>query len=250
MKILENKVSIVTGGGSGIGRAICKFFAAEGAKVVVSDIDEVGGRETVNAITEMGGEAFFMKSDTSKPADHQILVDETVKRYGGLHISVNNAGIGGPQVPTGEYPIEGWDHVIAVNLSGVFYGMRYQIPAMLNSGSGSIINMASILGIVGFANASAYAAAKHGVLGLTKNAAIEYASKNIRVNSIGPGFIMTPLLENHLDEAGLKYVSSLHPIGRLGKSEEVAELTLWLASDKASFVTGSYYTIDGGYTAQ
>ena len=242
MKILDNKVSIVTGGGSGIGRAICKLFAAEGAKVVVSDIDEVGGGETVKAITEMGGEAFFMKSDTSKPADHQILVDETVKRYGGLHISVNNTGIGGPQVPTGEYPIEGWDHVIAVNLSGVFYGMRYQIPAMLKSGGGSIINMASILGIVGFANASAYAAAKHGVLGLTKNAAIEYASKNIRV--------MTPLLENHLDEAGLKYVSSLHPIGRLGKSEEVAELTLWLASDKASFVTGSYYTIDGGYTAQ
>ncbi len=249
MKVLENKVAIVTGAGSGIGRATAILYATEGAKVVVSDIDEKGGNETVSEIKSKEGDAIFIKADSSKPEENKQLVDQTVKHYGRLHIAVNNAGIGGPSAPVGEYPVDGWDKVIAINLSGVFYGMRYQIPAMLKSGEGSIINMASILGSVGFANSSAYVAAKHGVVGLTKNAAVEYATKNVRVNSIGPGFISTPMLDKNLDKETLKFLETKHPIGRLGKSEEVAELALWLASSKSSFVTGSYYTVDGGYTA-
>ncbi|CAN5411023.1 SDR family NAD(P)-dependent oxidoreductase [soil metagenome] len=250
MKWIEDKVAIVTGSGSGIGKAIATVLAMEGAKVVVSDIDESGGNDTVKVINDMGGTAFFISSDTSKPSDQQSLVDQTVKYYGGLHIACNNAGIGGPTLPVGEYPIEGWDKVISINLSGVFYGMRYQLPAMMKSGGGSIVNIASILGLVGFELSSAYVAAKHGVIGLTQNAAIEYAAKNIRVNAICPGFINTPLLGKNLDSAMIDSLIALHPIGRLGKAEEVAELALWLCSSKASFVTGSYYTIDGGYTAK
>ena len=249
MNDLLNKIAIVTGGGSGIGREIAYKYAAEGAKVVVSDVDEKGGNETVSYITNKNGIATFIKSDTSKSEDCKSLVDETVKKYGGLHIACNNAGIGGPSEPVGEYPIAGWDKVISINLSGVFYGMRYQIPAMLASGGGVIVNMASILGCVGFKNSAAYVAAKHGILGLTQNAAIEYGEQNIRVNAIGPGFIVTPLLTKNLDAPTMKWLETLHPIGRLGKPEEVAELALWLSSSKASFVTGSYYTIDGGYTA-
>src|SRR6476620_6424872 len=149
MKLLENKVAIITGAGSGIGKAISLLYAAEGAKIVVSDIDEKGGNETVSEIRAKGGEAFFVKADTSKPDDNKNIVEQAVKQFGGLHIAVNNAGIGGPLLPTGEYPIESWEKVIAVNLSGVFYGMRYQIPAMISSGGGSIVNIASILGKVG-----------------------------------------------------------------------------------------------------
>jgi NAD(P)-dependent dehydrogenase (short-subunit alcohol dehydrogenase family) len=250
MNILQNKVAIITGAGSGIGRAIAELYAAEGANVLVSDINEKGGEETVDLITKKSGKAFFVKADTSNPSDNKNLVDEAVKKFGALHIAVNNAGIGGPIKPTGEYPVDGWDKVIAINLSGVFYGMRYQIPAMLEAGGGTIVNMASILGKVGTKGSPAYVAAKHGVVGLTETAAIEYAAQNIRVNSIGPGYILTPLLTNTLDDATMKMLAGLHPIGRLGRAEEVAELALWLNSDKSSFVTGSYYNIDGGYLAQ
>lgn len=250
MKKLENKVAIVTGGGSGIGRAISLLYAFEGAKIIVSDIDEKGGLETVIQIKATGGEAIFVKADTSKPDDSKKVVDRAVKEYGALHIAVNNAGIGGPISPVGEYPIEGWDKVISINLSGVFYGLRYQIPAILSSGGGSIVNIASILGKVGAKGSAAYVAAKHGVVGLTEATALEYADKKIRINSIGPGYIVTPLLTNSLDEATMKALVSLHPIGRLGTAEEVAELALWLNSDKASFVTGAYYNVDGGYLAQ
>ncbi len=250
MGILKNKVAIITGAGSGIGKATALLFAREGAKVVISDIDESNGQSVVKEIQSNNGEAFFIKADSSSAEENENLVKETLKKYGALHIAVNNAGIGGPQAPVGEYPIDGWEKVISLNLSGVFYGMRYQIPAMQKSGSGSIINMASILGSVGFATSSAYVAAKHGVVGLTKNGALEYAQENIRVNSIGPGFIKTPLVEENLDADTLKFLETKHAMGRLGEPNEVAELCLWLASDKSSFVTGSYYTVDGGYTAQ
>jgi len=250
MKLLENKVAIITGAGSGIGKAISLLYANEGAKIVVSDISEKGGNETVSEIKAKGGEAIFVKADTSKVDDNKNVVDQAVKQFGGLHIAVNNAGISGPLSPTGEYPIDGWDKVIAINLSGVFYGLRYQIPAILEAGGGSIVNVASILGKVGTKGSAAYVAAKHGVIGLTEAAALEYADKKIRINSIGPGYIHTPLLTNSLSDEAMKALVGLHPIGRLGTSEEVAELALWLNSDKASFVTGSYYNVDGGYLAQ
>ncbi len=250
MNILQNKVAIVTGGGSGIGKAIALLYASEGAKVTVSDVDEAGGKATVAEIKANAGEAIFIKADTSKPAESERVVAETVKQFGGLHIAVNNAGIGGPLAPVGDYPIDGWDKVISVNLSGVFYGLRYQIPAMLTSGAGSIVNIASILGKVGTKFSPAYVAAKHGVVGLTEAAALGYADQKIRINSIGPGYIVTPLLTKTLDAATMQSLAGLHPMGRLGTAEEVAELALWLSSDRASFVTGSYYNIDGGYLAQ
>jgi NAD(P)-dependent dehydrogenase (short-subunit alcohol dehydrogenase family) len=250
MKTLENKVAIITGSGSGIGKAAAILFAREGAKVVVSDIQEEHGNAVAEEIKAFGGQAFFFKADTSKPKDNEALVNETVKHFGKLDIAVNNAGIGGPMGMTADYPLDGWEKVIGVNLSGVFYGMHYQLPAMEQNGGGVIVNIASILGMAGTRFSPAYVAAKHGVVGLTKATALEYAPKNIRVNSIGPGYIMTPLLTNALDEATLKQIENLHPIGRLGTSEEVAELILWLGSSKSSFVTGSYYPVDGGYLAQ
>lgn len=248
--LLKDKVSIVTGAGSGIGQAIAFKFARAGATVVVSDLNEDAGLRTVNEIVQKGGAATFVKGDISKPADHEALVAETVKRHGALHVAVNNAGISGAIAPVGEYPLEGWDKVIAINLSGVFYGMRYQIPAIKAAGGGAIVNMASILGQVGFRNSAAYVAAKHGVVGLSRSAALEYAADNIRVNAVGPAFIKTPLVTNALDEATLAALVSAHPIGRLGEPSEVAELVLWLSSEKASFVTGAYYPVDGGYLAQ
>lgn len=249
MQALENKVAIVTGAGSGIGKAIALLYASEGATIVASDISEKGGNEVVNEIKSKGGQAIFVKADTSKTEDNKAVVEQAVKQFGGLHIAVNNAGIGGPIAPVGEYPIEGWDKVISINLSGVFYGMRYQIPAMIAAGGGSIVNMASILGKAGTKGSCAYVAAKHGVIGLTETAALEYATQKIRVNAIGPGYILTPLLSS-LDDATMKALVALHPMGRLGEAQEVANLALWLNSDKASFVTGSYYNVDGGYLAQ
>ena len=249
MKLLKDKVAIITGAGSGIGKATALLFAKEGAKIIVSDINETNGNSVVKEIRKDGGEAFYIKADSSKPEDNETLVKQTIEKYGALDIAVNNAGIGGPLGSTGEYPIEGWEKVIAINLSGVFYGLRYQIPAMLKNG-GSIVNIASILGSTGTKFSPAYVAAKHGVVGLTKAAALEYADKNIRINSVGPGYIKTPLVENSLDKSALDALVGLHPIGRLGESSEIAELILWLASSKSSFVTGGYYPADGGYLAQ
>lgn len=250
MGSLNDKVAIITGSGSGIGKATAILFASEGAKVVVSDINEENGIAVLSEISNSGAEAIFIRADISKAEDNRNLVEQTLTQYGELHIVVNNAGIGGPLGLVADYPIEGWQQVIETNLSGVFYGMKYQIPAILKSGGGSIVNIASILGAVGTRLSPAYVAAKHGLVGLTKAAALEYADQKIRVNSVGPGYIKTPMVTNALNEETLKLVERLHPIGRLGESKEVAELILWLASDKSSFVTGSYYPIDGGYLAQ
>jgi NAD(P)-dependent dehydrogenase (short-subunit alcohol dehydrogenase family) len=249
MGALDGKVAIITGAAKGIGESTALLFAEEGAKVTVSDVDVENGKKVVEAIKENGGEAIFVRSDASKAEDHEALVKKTVEAFGKLDIAVNNAGIGGPLAKTAEYPLDGWEKVISLNLSGVFYGTRYQIAEMLKNGSGSIVNIASILGQVGTANSPAYVAAKHGVVGLTKTAALEYATDGIRVNSVGPGYIKTPLL-SVLDEETLEYVKSLHPMGRLGEANEVAELILWLASDRSSFVTGNYYAVDGGYLAR
>jgi NAD(P)-dependent dehydrogenase (short-subunit alcohol dehydrogenase family) len=174
-----------------------------------------------------------------------------VEKFGRLDIACNNAGIGGPQAPTADYPLDGWAQVIGINLSGVFYGMKYQLPAMLKNGGGAIVNMASILGAVGFAGAPAYTAAKHGVVGLTQAAALEYSAQGVRINAVGPGFIHTPMISALEDNQAVNdMLVAAHPIGRLGRAEEVAELVLWLSSDKASFVTGSYYPVDGGYLAR
>lgn len=248
MELLKNKVAIVTGAGSGIGRAIAELYAKEGAKVVVSDINEETGKETVKAIVNDGGDAFFVKADTASPNDNEHLVNQAITKYDGLHIACNNAGVGGAIAPTGEYDIDEWNKVIAVNLSGVFYGCKYQIPAILSSGGGSIINMSSILGQAGFAGSPAYVAAKHGLIGLTKNITLEYADRGIRANAVGPAFIKTPLLKD-MDEDTINWLVSKHPVGRLGEANEVAELVLWLSSSKASFVNGAYYPVDGGYLA-
>lgn len=250
MKNLVNKIALVTGAGSGIGRAIAIMYASEGAKVVVSDIDEAGANETIAKIKSNGGESFFIKADTSKPEDHKILIEQIIKKYGGLHIACNNAGIGGKMAMTADYPAETWEKVIGINLSGVFYGLNQQIPAIIASGGGSIVNIASILGMVGTKFSPAYVAAKHGVVGLTKASALEYADQKVRINAVCPGYITTPLLTKSLDQKTMDGLASMHPIGRLGKSEEVAELVLWLSSEKASFVTGAHYAVDGGYTAQ
>ncbi len=238
----DGKVAIVTGAGSGIGAAIARDLAASGAKVVVQDMD-LGRAEAVAA--EFGGKA--LGGDVSDAATVEKLVADAVAWGGGLDLLVNNAGIGGPLASVGEYPLDGWRKVIDVNLNGVFYGMRFALPVMTRGGA--IVNMASILGSVGFAGASAYVAAKHALLGLTKVAAIEYAAKGIRVNAVGPAFIETPLLSALPPEAKAGLVA-VHPIGRLGTPEEVSALTLFLLSDQASFITGSYHLVDGGYTAQ
>jgi NAD(P)-dependent dehydrogenase (short-subunit alcohol dehydrogenase family) len=251
MPLFDGKVAVVTGGGSGIGQAACHLYAREGAQVVVSDIDEEGGNETVQAIQKAGGEAIFCRADVSNPEDCQAMVAAALDKYGRLDIAFNNAGIGGEANLTGDYSVEGWQNVIAINLSGVFYGMKYEIPALLKSGGGVIVNMASILGRVAFENSSAYVAAKHGVVGLTKNAAVEYAKQNLRINAVGPAFIRTPMIAGLEQNTEIRdHLISLHPIGRLGESEEVAELVIWLSSDKASFVTGAYYPVDGGYLAR
>ncbi len=248
---LSDKVALVTGASSGIGRSTALGYARAGAKVIVSDIDATGGQETVRLIEAAGGAAAFVRADVSNPADCKALAQAALDHYGRLDCACNNAGIGGESNPTADYSVEDWQKVISINLSGAFYCMKYEIPVMLKSGGGAIVNMSSILGQVGFATAPAYVAAKHGLVGLTKTVALDYATQGIRVNVVGPAFIHTPLIAGlESDPATLELLISKHPMGRLGEPEEVAELVLWLSSDEASFVTGAYYAVDGGYLAQ
>jgi NAD(P)-dependent dehydrogenase (short-subunit alcohol dehydrogenase family) len=246
----DDKTAIVTGGASGIGAAVVDELAAAGAIVVVADLKDDAVAAKVAEVEKAGGKALGFTVDVGKADEVKAMIDFAVEKTGRLDALVNNAGIGGEQAPLGELSIDGWHKLMDVNLHGVFYGMRYAIPVMEKAGSGAIVNMASILGTVGFPNASAYVASKHAVLGMTKAAAIEYSAKGIRINSVGPGFIKTPLIEENLDKDTIKMLEGSHPIGRLGESEEVAALVTFLLSDRASFITGSYNLVDGAYTAQ
>lgn len=249
----ENKVAIITGAAYGIGQATAVAFAREGAKVVVSDVADAGGEETVALIRRSGGTARYVRCDIADADQVRALVEGTVQAYGRIDVAFNNAGIEGTLTPLGELPEATWRRVIDVNLTGQFFCMQQELRQMEKQGGGAIVNNASILGTVGFANAGAYTAAKHGLLGLTKVAALEYAPKGIRVNAVCPGFIETPMLSR----AGItskpemrKVIEGLHAMKRLGRSEEVAETVLFLCSDHASFVTGVPLLVDGGYVAQ
>ena len=247
---LNGKTAIVTGGVSGIGLAVAETLAASGARISVWDLKQEAVDATVAALRSQGAEAVGIALDVTDEAAVEAAVERTVTELGGVHIAVNNAGIGGPAASSGDYPIDGWKRVVDVNLTSVFLCQRAQIQAMRAAGSGgSIINMASILGQVGYAGSTAYAAAKHGVVGLTQTAAWEHAADGIRINAVGPGFINTPLLEK-MDAKVRATLEGRHALKRLGSPQEVAALVAWLASDDASFATGAYYAIDGGYLAQ
>jgi NAD(P)-dependent dehydrogenase (short-subunit alcohol dehydrogenase family) len=249
---VDGKVAVVTGGSSGIGRAAALAFAREGAKVVVSDVVVKGGEETVQMIKAAGGQAIFVKTDVSKADEVETLINQTVATYGRLDCAFNNAGIGGKFTPTAKVTEEDWDRMIAINLKGVWLCMKAEITHMLKQGSGAIVNTASTMGVIANPGVSAYVAAKHGVNGLTKTAALEYAKHGIRVNSVCPGVVRTPMVEQAIasNPQMAETMVAVEPVGRLGKPEEIAEAVVWLCSDAASFVTGLPMVVDGGWTAQ
>jgi|SRR5581483_11968037 len=247
---LTGKVALVTGASSGIGRASALAFSREGAKVAVADVSIEGGEETVSLVKKAGGDAFFMKADVSKAAEVEALVARIEQTYGRLDCAFNNAGIEGAAGTIPDYPEDAWDRVININLKGVWLCMKYEIPAMLKSG-GAIVNTASTAGLVGYRGGSAYVASKHGVVGLTKTAALEYAKQGIRVNAVCPGAIDTPMmgrLTGHRAERAAKMAAS-EPVGRIGQPSEIGEVVVWLCSSAASFVTGLAMAADGGITA-
>jgi NAD(P)-dependent dehydrogenase (short-subunit alcohol dehydrogenase family) len=245
------KVALVTGGSSGIGRASALAFAREGAKVVVADVTVEGGEETAALIKKTGGEAIFVKADVAKAVEVEALINKTVATYGRLDCAHNNAGIEGPGATTVDYAEEAWDRVIAINLKGVWLCMKYEIPQILKQGVGAIVNTASTAGLVGYPRGSAYVASKHGVAGLTKTAALEYAKTGVRVNAVCPGAIDTPMMGRITDHRPQRAarMAAAEPVGRMGQPEEIAEAVVWLCSDSASFVTGLAMAVDGGITA-
>jgi NAD(P)-dependent dehydrogenase (short-subunit alcohol dehydrogenase family) len=249
---LDGKVALVTGGSSGIGRATALTFAREGATVVVADMQHDGGHQTVHMIQESGGEATFVPVDVTKAADVQAMIAKAVQTYGRLDCAYNNAGVGSrARAPLADYPEEDWHRIIAINLTGVWLCMKYEIPQMLQQGGGAIVNTASVAGLAGLPETSAYVASKHGVVGITRTAALEYARQGIRINCVCPGYIRTPMTAQSMsDPDRLTQMIAREPIGRVGNPEEVAAAVMWLCSDAASFVTGHTMTIDGGYMAQ
>ena len=256
MGMVSKHIALVTGSGAGIGRAAALKFSEEGAKVVVSDVNEAGGEETVSLIKDAGGEAIFVRADVSKREEVDELIRETVKVYGRLDCACNNAGIEGKIAPMVEQTTENLDAIIDVNLRGVFFCLQAEIQEMMKNGGGAIVNLASVAGLIGFPGLSPYVASKHAVNGLTKNAALEYGPSGVRVNSICPGGIDTRMLDSLAEQAtngaqsSREMMDPLHPIGRIGKPEEVAELIVWLCSPRASFITGANIPIDGGYVSQ
>ncbi len=251
MDSFKNKIVLVTGAGSGIGRAASQAFAREGAQVVVADLDIQGGEATVQMIEQSGGRASFRQVDVSKATQVEALINSIVEAHGRLDCAFNNAGIGGDVAPTADCTEANWDRTINVNLKGVWLCMKYEIPQMIKQGGGSIVNTASAAGLVAWPDFPAYTASKHGVVGITRNAAVEYAKAGIRVNAVCPGTIDTPFMAGFIggDEEVRKEIEAEHPIGRLGRPEEIAEAVVWLSSDAASFVTGTPFSVDGGLVA-
>jgi NAD(P)-dependent dehydrogenase (short-subunit alcohol dehydrogenase family) len=248
----NSKVALVTGGGSGIGRATCLVFAREGAQVAVVDISPEAGNQTVRMIRDAKGDAIFIRADVSRSADVKAAVEQTVRQYGRLDFAHNNAGIDGDFVTIVGCTEENWERVMGVNLKSVWLGMKYEIPQMLKQGKGAIVNTASVAGIVAFRTMGAYVASKHGVLGLTKTAALEYCTKDIRINAVCPGVIRTAMMDAFInnDAETERAMVGLEPVGRMGTPEEVANAVIWLCSDAASFVTGITLPVDGAMNAQ
>ncbi len=245
--MFKGKVALVTGGVSGIGKATVLKFIKEEASVAILDLNITEGAQLTEEIRRDGGDAIFVWCDISKEQSIKDAIEKVVDSYGRLDYAYNNAGIGGEFAKVENYPTDDWDKVMAINLRGVFLCMKYEIPHILKQGKGAIVNCASLLSTVASENDSAYVASKFGVLGLTKNAALEYAATGLRINAVSPGFTKTPMVDKG-DEEKLKRIAALHPIGRLANPEEIAEAVIWLCSDKASFTIGLNLVVDGGYT--